>query len=376
MAKLLYIWYKRSKGILEGGGQGSYRNYTQICQVLGEENVDSFYVHDEYRKKTLWGYVKGLYFTLFNYYYGLTPGRVKEIVRIALGEQPLASTQSAHTYDYVFIDRSLFGIIAKQLKQAGYKGRIMVFFHNVETIYFNAKLGLVPGKQVFLRCVANNDAYSCLYADNPIAINQRDADLLESMYGRKFENVIPVSLADRLVPADSLTEVQTRKRPQCLFLGAYFPPNNKGILWFVRNVKPFVDIEMIIVGKGMSKLKAEAHELKDIEVIGDAPDLRPYFEEADIMVLPIFSGSGMKIKTCESLMYGKNIVGTQEAFEGYEGEYSRIGGKCNTAEEFIEVLQNFTSHPRPRFNTYSRQLFLDKYSNASSLEKFKMLFQE
>ena len=61
-------------------------------------------------------------------------------------------------------------------------------------------------------------------------------------------------------------------------------------------------------------------------------------------------------------MYGKNIIGTTEAFEGYHADYRRIGGLCNTAQEFIDCINAVVSHPVPRFNTYSRQLFLDNYS--------------
>ena len=418
MARLLFIWYKRSKGILEGGGQGSTRNYTQLCNLLGKDNVDSFYVHDEYRKKTLWGYVKGVFFTPFGYYYGLTPGRVRSIVRIAKGEQALepdrsnasakecasdrsnASAKDAASdrsnlpapYDIVFLDRSLFGIVAKQLKEAGYQGRIMVYFHNVETIYFDAKLGHIPGKSVFMRCVARNDAYSCRYADCMIAINKRDEQTLQTLYGRKADALISCSMADRLGEMKAEAQsgkpgaedragetsaegepVMTRPRPRCLFLGTYFAPNNEGILWFVRNVLPHVDIEMLVVGKGMARLKAEAPELKDIQVVSDAPDLRPYLEDADLMVLPIFSGSGMKIKTCESLMFGKNILGTREAFEGYEGDYDRIGAMCNTADDFISAIRGFISSPRPRFNAYSRQLYLDHYSMQASARAYGQL---
>ena len=45
------------------------------------------------------------------------------------------------------------------------------------------------------------------------------------------------------------------------------------------------------------------------------------------------TGSGMKVKTCEALMYGKNILGTDEAFEGYELDTARVGGRCNNAED-------------------------------------------
>ena len=115
--------------------------------------------------------------------------------------------------------------------------------------------------------------------------------------------------------------------------------------------------------------------MHDVEVIGSVPDLTPYINEADIMILPIFKGSGMKVKTCESLMFGKNILGTDEAFEGYDADYDRIGGKCNTADDFIGKINDFITSPRPRFNTYSRQLYLERYSESTLSEKMrKVLF--
>ena len=73
----------------------------------------------------------------------------------------------------------------------------------------------------------------------------------------------------------------------------------------MQNVYPHVNISVKIVGKGMNKLREHYNIPDNIEVISDVPDLKPYFEEADLMILPIFKGSGMKVKTCESLMYGK-----------------------------------------------------------------------
>ncbi len=84
----------------------------------------------------------------------------------------------------------------------------------------------------------------------------------------------------------------------------------------------------------------------------------------------------MKVKTCESLMYGKNIIGTNEAFEGYNVDYERIGGRCNTAEEFIACLKGFEQNPRPRFNAYSRQVYLEKYSYSAIENLFKKLFAD
>lgn len=361
--KILFIRYKKSKNILEGGEQCSQKNYNVLSQLVGEENITTYYIHDESKKKSVLDYAKGVFYFPFNYYFGLTPKRVHEIVSLA------------QAYDVVFIDRSVFGIVAKKLKESGYKGRVISFFHNVEVPYFEAKLGNKPGKGILLRCIDANDRYACQYSDRTITLNPRDDEELYQRYGRKADVLIPVAFKDKY-QKEHYSEETTSLQPLCLFLGAYFPPNNEGIIWFVKNVLPNVNVKVKVVGKGMARLKAEEPLLKDIEVISDAPDLLPYFEEADIMVLPIFKGSGMKVKTCESLMYGKNIIATDEAFMGYEVDYDRVGGKCNTAEEFITRIKEFETNPRPRFNAYSRQMFLEKYSEEAVVEKFrKVLFE-
>lgn len=361
---ILFIRYKKSKNILEGGEQASQRNYNVLSQLVGEENIRTYYIHDENIKKSIMDYTKGIFYFPFNYYFGLTPLRVKEIVTMA------------QSYDVVFIDRSVFGIVAKKLKSTGYKGRIISFFHNVEVPYFEAKLGDKPGKNILLKCIDANDRFTCQYSDKTITLNPRDDEDLFQKYGKRADVLIPITFKDKYQCGHYSTET-THPQPLCLFLGAYFPPNNEGILWFVQNVLPHVNVKMKVVGKGMARLKEEEPSLKDIEVISDAPDLLPYFEEADIMILPIFKGSGMKVKTCESLMYGKNIIATDEAFVGYDVDYDRVGGKCNTAEEFIARIQDFETTPRTRFNAYSRQMFLEKYSEEAVVEKFKeVLFGE
>ena len=364
-SKLLFIRYKKSEGIPEGGEVCTWRNYTALSDLLGEENIKTYYVHEQIKRKSLWTIIKSGILSLFGYFYGLSPKRVKDIVSIA------------KSYDYVFIDRSVFGIIARDFKKSGYKGKVITFFHNVEVPYFEAKLANKGLSRFFaVKCADSNDRFSCLHSDRIIVLNERDKQEIKSRYGRTADSTIPIALADKFTDTER-TDASTSPIPVCMFLGSYFKPNNDGIIWFVRNVLPSVKIKMKIVGKGMKKLKENEPELlKNIEIVSDAPDLQPYFAEADIMVLPIFSGSGMKVKTCESLMHGKNIIGTTEAFEGYDVDTKKVGGECNTAEEFIALLNDFAQNPRPKFNEYSRNAFLKNYSEDAVIEKFREIFSE
>ena len=358
--RILIVRYKKTCGVPEGGEQCSEKNLVVLRQIAGEDNVDTYFIHDESRRRTLWEYLQGVLYMPFGYYFGLTPWRVKEIV-----------AQAQH-YDVVFVDRSVFGIIAKRLKENGYQGHVVCFFHNVEKIYFAAKYAnrKNPLRWIVVPCADRNDRWSCRYADRTIALSQRDDEELLRLYGRHADQLIPIAFVDRY-KRDTYPAGETAERPLCTFLGSYFPANVEGIEWFVKNVLPKVNIRMQIVGKGMEKVKETEWMREEIEVLSNVPDLEPIFEAADLMVLPIFKGSGMKVKTCESLMYGKNIIGSPEAWSGYDLDYTKAGACCETSDDFAAAINAYSASPRPRFNAYSRQIFVEKYSADRMVDKFR-----
>lgn len=361
--KLLFIQYRPFGKVLNGGDQGTKKNLDMLRQVLGKENVDVFYLHSKAGKGSLAEYMKGVIYMPFGYFFGLTPAKVQDIVKAAQG------------YNYVFIDRSLFGVIAKGLKKSGYKGRIITSFQNTEVAYMQAKMHkYMPFRGVVIRCADMNDRWSCAYSDDVIVLNERDKSELQRLYQRTAEWKIPVAMEDKCKNRMSDMQLMTLPKPRCLFLGAYFLANTEGIVWFMKNVYPKVDVEVKIVGRGMGQLKAEQPELLEgIEVVNDAPELLPYLEWADMMILPIFAGSGMKVKTCESLMYGKNILATDEALEGYDITEGVSAWRCNTPDEFVRCINDFAQHPRPRFNQAARDCFLEKYSTQAVETKYKEL---
>ena len=361
-SKILFIGFKRQRGsIPTGGNLANMRSLNTIKKFFGTENVGEYYILDEAQKRPIWSYLLAVLLFPFNYHNGLTPQKIKDIISIS------------KDYNYIFLSTSVIAIVAKKLRENGYQGTIVTHYHNIESIYYDAIIPRwFPGRQIIVRCAANNDKYGCEYSSKVITLSERDSKFLEKHYGRKADAIISISLEDNFSPIDE--SQLTSKRPLCLFIGTYNKPNNNGVLFFVKNVLPFVDIEFKVVGKGMGRLKNENDSMKDIEVINDAPDLRPFFNEADFMILPVFSGSGMKVKTCESLMYGKNIIGSSETFEGYHVDTNKVGGLCNTADEYIRCLKHYINHPIPRFNKYSREIFISNNTEKATETNFFSIF--
>ncbi len=366
MRKVLSVWFKQYDTVLDGGSQENMRCFKALCRIVGKENVDSIFIHPLGEKKSIASRITDIFYFTHDMHNGIRPSHIKEIV------------EAAPRYDCVFLGTSLFGIIAKALKGSGYKGQIITHFHNIESIYYDAYIPKwLPGRSIVVNCAAHNDRMSCRFSDKITVLTNRDNEFLEQNYGRKADIILPIAMDDKLSSDEAKTIIskseKTSQKPRCIFIGSNFPANSEGLMWFVREVLPKVDIDLKIVGKNMDLLQKSKKELSNIEVHSSVPNLKPYFLSADFIILPIFKGSGMKVKTCESLMYGRNIIATDEAVVGYDIDMNKAGTLCNTADEFIEAIRRFSSNPVPKFNEYNRQTFLNKYSIENNDKVFKEL---
>ena len=76
------------------------------------------------------------------------------------------------------------------------------------------------------------------------------------------------------------------------------------------------DILLTIVGKGFDEVVGLVGP--NIKVHGYVTNLSAFYNQADIVLNPIFSGSGMKTKVAEALYYGKPVLSTQMGLSGYD----------------------------------------------------------
>jgi glycosyltransferase involved in cell wall biosynthesis len=155
-------------------------------------------------------------------------------------------------------------------------------------------------------------------------------------------------------------------RPFAIFVGGAFYANVHGIEWFIKNVVPFINIELIIIGRGFELLKNKLEVPGKVSVVGDVASLDDWYNKAHFVVAPIFDGSGMKTKVAEALMYGKKIVGSVEAFTGYDAVTGKVGWICKNADEFIMAIKDAQNSINNSFDLELRILYEEYYSNDSA----------
>ncbi len=295
---------------------------------------------------------------------GVTPEAVDKIVVEARARQ----------VDRIFLDGSNLGHLARAAKDRLPGVEVLTFFHNVEARFFlgalKERLSLRGLGVLLANYVAEREAVR--HSDRLIALSDRDGRGLAKLYGRRATDILPMAMADRR-DARSGGPRRADDGKYALFVGGAFYANQAGIEWFVENVAPHIGMRTCVVGRGLERMRDRLERAGKVEVIGEVERLDEWYFNAHVVIAPIFDGSGMKTKVAESLMYGKRIVGTREAFSGYEDVAGDAGIVCDTKEEFVEALRRLEALDLPAFDHGLRRLYEHRYSYKAALARLSSI---
>lgn len=294
---------------------------------------------------------------------GVTAGSIGGILR-AVRDKSISQ---------LFIDGSNLGEIARTVKAVFPQVRVCTFFHNVEARFFLGALRYTKSLKALAVLIANYlaERKSVRHSDRIICLSRRDSDQLRRIYGRAATNIMPMALKDRLVHAGALAVGSRGGEKYALFVGGGFYANRAGIAWFVKNVAPRVRMKVVIVGKGMEDLRGELEIPGKVELVGEVENLVPWYMNAHLVIAPIFDGSGMKTKVAEALMFGKRVIGTPEAFSGYEDALPLAGEICRDADEFHAALQRSLQDPFCVMDQQLRALYDRNYSYPAARRRLE-----
>lgn len=140
-----------------------------------------------------------------------------------------------------------------------------------------------------------------------------------------------------------------------LFVGAFsYFPNTQGIHWFMADVWPQV---VAAIGGRAKLVLAGFHPPEDIstlttqpgvEVIANALDLSPVYEAANIVIVPLLTGSGTRIKVLEAAAYHRAIVTTVIGCEGLDLVNDVHAAIVDNAADFADALIRLANNPSER----------------------------
>lgn len=169
------------------------------------------------------------------------------------------------------------------------------------------------------------------------------------------------------------------------FIGALnWQPNLQAIRWFLEKVWPFVlqavpTATMHIAGRGASANAKRWLRREGVSFEGEVDDARSFMASMNVIIAPLFAGSGLRIKIIEAMSIGRTVVATPVAVRGLPIVDRRDLIIAPDPESFCTALTEVLKNPSLRVSTGEAAVALvrESYDNraltAGLLEFYKKL---
>jgi glycosyltransferase involved in cell wall biosynthesis len=176
------------------------------------------------------------------------------------------------------------------------------------------------------RALARYEAAMGRVYDAMLTVTQEDQARLLGLYPPGERAIMQKKLATVPICVDPdqtpVVPHQPASHPTILHLGTMFwPPNISGVLWFAKEVLPLIwqqapVARFVIVGKNPPPEVVALSADPRIAVTGYVADPTPFLAAADVFIVPLHAGGGMRVKILDAWLWGLPVVSTAIGAEG------------------------------------------------------------
>ena len=295
----------------------------------------------------------------------------------------LASILKEDTFDVIHVE-SIFLTPYLPLIRKYSKAKVILRAHNVEHLiweriakctknifkrWYVKKLALAL-KVYELEHISQYDGIAC--------ITQKDADYFIKAGCRKPIVSIPFGI----IAPDTMDNVD--EEPNSLFhIGSMdWIPNLEGVNWFLEKVWPKVlnevpQARMYLAGRKMPQTLMNT-EYRNVSIVGEVPDAMYFIESKKINIVPLLSGSGIRVKIIEAMSVGKTVISTTIGAEGIEYTDGKNILIADTPDEFVMQIKRCIADDEfcAEIGNNSYDLVANNYNNELLTQKLLTFYNK
>jgi glycosyltransferase involved in cell wall biosynthesis len=164
----------------------------------------------------------------------------------------------------------------------------------------------------------------------------------------------------------------------------FYPPNAEGVRWFATEVYPLVrravpHTQFYIVGsRPPGHITRLATPDSGIVVTGYVADVEPLLRQSAVLIVPVHSGSGMRVKILEGFARGIPIVSTRIGVEGIDAYPSKHLLVADDPSQFAAAVIRLLQHPdeSARLARAGRELVETRYNWLAALAALNGIYPD
>lgn len=264
------------------------------------------------------------------------------------------------------------------------KARIVLRAHNVEHLIWER---IAKGTRFFLKrayikhlakTLKNYELSVISKVDGIAAITRKDAAVF-----RKYCAASTIDIPYGVYPDEFKPSYAIEGKPSFYHIGSMnWMPNVEGIKWFIENCMDAVtakvpDFVFHLAGRHMPewlKVLKNGH----VDVVGEVPDAKAFVADHNVAIVPLLSGSGIRIKIIESMALGKTVITTMVGAEGilYTENVNII--IAENKAQVAEAIRRINENPAmaEEIGRAARKLVEDVYDNRKITERLLMFYEQ
>lgn len=254
------------------------------------------------------------------------------------------------------------------------EAKIVYRAHNIEHEIWERTAALFSGiKKFYLKILAQRvkkfeKSFINTY-DLLVPITERDGIMLDKMGNNRPTHVSPTGIETTVLIPHS----KNLEHPSLFHIGSLdWAPNQEGLIWFIEKCWPkihekFPELKFYLAGRNAPDWLVKRFQVPNVVFVGEVEDAYQFMNSKSIMVVPLFSGSGMRIKIIEGMALGKPIVSTPIGTEGISTQSGKNILIADNEKEFVADVERLITDDE-LFHNISRnaiEYIQEKFDNLA-----------
>lgn len=178
-----------------------------------------------------------------------------------------------------------------------------------------------------------------------VPITQRDGTILNA------DSILPMHTSQTGIEQSVFRKSEPTQPKTIFYIGALdWIPNQEAIKWFITQVwdkiyTEFVDWQFVIAGRNAPVQFISYLKNQNVKFVGEVENAYKFIDDHNLMVVPLQSGSGMRIKIIEGMARAKCIVTTSVGAEGISAENKKELYVTDSGEDTKRIIKQLMQNP-------------------------------